>query len=58
MTDCKNYSSSDYPDLYYGMEVELYNGGKGKINNIELGKYFYFYNDSTRYHVMDIKYIF
>lgn len=58
MTDCRNYSSNDYPNLHPKMEVELFNGTIGKINNIELEKYFFFYNDSTRYHIMDIKYIF
>ena len=58
MTDCINFSSSDYPRLCLEMEVELFNGTKGKINSTEIEKYFFLYGDPTRYHTMDIKYIF
>ena len=56
--DCTNFSAEQYPELFSGMRIKLFNGTEGEINNIELDKYFFFYNDSTMYHVMDIKFIF
>lgn len=58
MINCTNFSSTDYPEIFPKMRIKLYNGTEGEINNVELGTYFYFYNDSTRYHIMDIKYIY
>lgn len=58
MIDCTNFTANEYPQIHKGMRVRLFNGSEGEINDIELDKYFFFYNDSTRYHIMDIKYIY
>jgi len=57
LIDCTGFTSSDYPVLEKGMEVECYNGYKGVIHSIDLGVYF-FSGDSTRLHIMNIKYIY
>jgi hypothetical protein len=56
--DCTNFSAKEYPTIFSGMRVKLFNGTEGEISNIELGTYFFFYNDYARYHIMDIKFIF
>lgn len=58
MINCTDFTADQYPQIHKGMRVRLFNGTEGEINNIELDKYFFFYGDSTKYHTMDIKYIF